>query len=52
MATACAATSVMMAATRGSAAYRRIRAGELTVHSRHGSPAAAARRSTPSRASR
>ena len=50
--TACAATSVMIAATRGSVAYRRIRTGELTVHSRHGRPAAADRRSTPSGASR
>jgi hypothetical protein len=52
IATACAATSVMIAATRGSVAYLRISSGELTVHSRHGSPAAAARRSTPSSASR
>lgn len=49
--TACAATSVMMTATLGSAAYLRISAGELTVHSRQGSPAAAALRSTPSVAS-
>jgi hypothetical protein len=42
----------MMAAIRGSVAYLRIKTGELTVHSRHGRPAAAARRTTPSDASR
>lgn len=51
MASAAAAVSVMMAATLRSAAYLRIRLGEFTVHSTHGSPAAAARRTTPSAAS-
>jgi hypothetical protein len=48
---AVAASSVMMAAIRGSVANLAISAASLTVHSRQGKPAAAARATTPYRAS-